>query len=117
MHLIAFYRVGLGLITSMPRLTKLNAAIFLLPALLTMLVITVYPFVYTVVLSFQKWNLAASSRNQFVGLTNYLSFFTDPDIRDSLWTTVVFVGGCITIELLLGLGLAFLFDTKFKGQE
>jgi ABC-type sugar transport system permease subunit len=57
----------------MPRLTRGDAAIFLLPALLVMLVITLYPFVYTVVLSFHNWNLVAFQPRRFVGLDNYLA--------------------------------------------
>lgn len=101
----------------MPRLSKLNAAIFLLPAMLVMLVITIYPFAYTVVLSFQKWNLAAFGGKQFVGLANYISFFTDPDIASALMITAIYVVGCIVLEFVLGLALAFLFETQFKGQE
>jgi multiple sugar transport system permease protein len=101
----------------MARLTKLNAAIFLLPAVLVMLVITIYPFIYTIVLSFQKWNLGGFGGKQFVGLANYAAFFTDPDVASSLTTTAIYVFGCITLELLLGLSLAFLFEVEFKGQE
>lgn len=101
----------------MPRLSKLNFAIFLLPAVLTMLVITVYPFLYMVVLSFLKWDLGGFGGKTFIGLDNYISFFTDPDILASVLVTVIYVGCSIFLQLALGLGLAFLFDTKFRGQE
>jgi ABC-type sugar transport system permease subunit len=42
----------------MQRLTRHDAIIFLAPALLVMLTITLYPFVYTLLLSFHDWNLA-----------------------------------------------------------
>ena len=78
----------------MPRLTWGDAAIFLLPALLVMLVITLYPFVYTVVLSFHNWNLAAFQPPRFVGLDNYLAFFNDPDVWRALRVTALYVLGC-----------------------
>lgn len=101
----------------MPRLTWSDAAIFLAPALVVMLVITVYPFVYTLILSFQDWNLAASHGRRFVGLDNYVGFFTDPDVWHALRVTGMYVGACVGIEFFLGLAIAFLFDTRFKGHE
>lgn len=101
----------------MQQLTKSNAAIFLLPAVLTMLAITVYPFIYALVLSFQHWDLAGSGGKRFVGLDNYISFFADPDIWRSLRITAVYVSLCLLIEFSFGLALAFLFDTTFRGEE
>ncbi len=101
----------------MPKLTLSNAAIFLLPAIITMLAITVYPFVYTVVLSFQSWNLGGFGGRSFVGLDNYIAFFTDPDVWRSLRITAVYVFSCLLIQFALGLGLAFLFDVSFRGEN
>ena len=100
----------------MPRLNWGDAAIFLLPALLVMLVITLYPFVYTVVLSFHNWNLAAFQPRRFVGLDNYLAFFKDPDVWRALWVTALYVLGAVGVELVLGIAIAFLFDVGFRGE-
>jgi multiple sugar transport system permease protein len=100
----------------MPQLTRGDAAIFLLPALLVMLVITLYPFVYTFVLSFHDWNLAAFHPWRFVGLDNYVRFFTEPDVWRALRVTTVYVLCCVGIELLLGIAIAFLFDVGFRGE-
>ena len=43
-----------------------------------MLVIALYPFVYTVVLSFHGWNLAAFQPRRFVGLANYFASSATP---------------------------------------
>jgi multiple sugar transport system permease protein len=101
----------------MQQLTRSNAAIFLLPALLTMLAITVYPFVYALILSFQSWNLGGAAGRRFVGLDNYIAFFTDPNIWRSLKVTAVYVTACLTLEFALGLGLAFIFDQTFRGES
>jgi multiple sugar transport system permease protein len=101
----------------MPRLTRGDAAIFLLPAVLVMLVIALYPFVYTVVLSFHNWNLAAFQPRRFVGFNNYLAFFTDPDVWRALKVTALYVLGSVGIELVLGITIAFLFDAGFRGES
>lgn len=100
----------------MPRLSLRDALIFLAPAVTVMLLITVYPFVYTLILSFQDWNLAAFRDPRFVGLDNYLRFLTDPDIRQALRVTALYVTACVGLELVLGMAIAFLFDTGFKGE-
>lgn len=101
----------------MPRLTPRDAALFLAPAFLVMLVITLYPFLYTLVLSFHDWNLAAFHDKKFVGLANYVEFFTNPDVWHALRVTAVYVVSCVSIELVLGIAIAFLFDTAFRGAE
>jgi multiple sugar transport system permease protein len=101
----------------MPRLTKRDAVLFLAPAFLVMLVITLYPFLYTLHLSFHDWNLAAFHDKRFVGLANYIEFLTNPDVWHALRVTALYVIGCVTIEVVLGLSIAFLFDTAFRGAE
>ena len=101
----------------MQKLTPGNAAIFLLPAIVTMLVITVYPFVYTVVLSFQQWNLGGFGGRTFVGLDNYIAFFRDADVWRSLRVTATYVFFALLIQFALGLGLAFVFDVAFRGDN
>jgi multiple sugar transport system permease protein len=100
----------------MQSLTKKDLAIFLLPAVAVMLLITVYPFVYSLILSFQEWNLSGFHGRRFVGLSNYISFFTDPDIGRSIVVTAIYVASCLVTEFIVGLGLAFIFDVKFKGE-
>ena len=100
----------------MQRLTLRDALVFLAPAVAVMLVITVYPFVYTLILSFHDWNLAAFRDQRFVGLDNYLRFFADPDVRHALRVTAVYLIACVGIELVLGMAIAFLFDAGFRGE-
>lgn len=53
----------------------------------------------------------------FIGLTNYLDLFRDPrfqiDIRNQVIFTILFVGGC----LILGLIMAILLDQNLKGES
>jgi multiple sugar transport system permease protein len=100
----------------MQRLTRHDAIIFLAPALLVMLTITLYPFVYTLLLSFHDWNLATFGAKRFVGFKNYLAFFANPDVWHALRVTAVYVFGCVGIEFVLGLAIAFLFDRGFRGE-
>ena len=90
---------------------------FVGPALAFMLIVAICPLIYSIYLSFQDWNLARPNSIHFVGLRNYLAFFRDPDVWHSIVTTGIYVGSCMVIEVALGLGIAFLFDTNFKGES
>lgn len=101
----------------MQKLTRGDALFFLAPALVVMLVITLYPVLYTFHLSLHDWNLAAFHGKRFVGLKNYLDFIVNPDVWHALRVTAVYVSACVGIEVALGLAIAFLFDTRFRGEE
>ena len=46
---------------------------YLLPALLSILVVTCLPIVYTVIISFTNYNMYHLSDFSFIGLENYLT--------------------------------------------
>ena len=95
---------------------KTSIFYFVGPALVLMLVVAIGPLLYSVFLSFHHWNLAKAHSFQFVGLANYLSFFTDSSIWHSVGRTIIYVGACMVLEVALGLGIAFLFDSNFRGE-
>ena len=91
--------------------------LYLGPALLVMLTMTVYPFVYTVILSLSRWNLTFARPQTFIGLANYQAILGSSDFWQSAEKTFWYVGGCLTIEFLLGISIAFLLDTQFIGRS
>jgi multiple sugar transport system permease protein len=50
----------------------------------------------------------------FVGADNFLRMLTDPQFRIGLWNTVFFTVVSVSIEFLLGLGLALLLDRHIR---
>jgi multiple sugar transport system permease protein len=91
--------------------------LYLGPALLVMMTMTVYPFVYTVVLSLSRWNLTFARPRVFIGFANYQAILGSSDFWESAGRTFWYVGGCVTIEFLLGVVIAFLLDTQFIGRS
>ncbi|MEA3162656.1 MAG: multiple sugar transport system permease protein, partial [Verrucomicrobiota bacterium] len=87
--------------------------LYLGPALLVMLTMTVYPFVYTVVLSLSRWNLTFARPRTFIGFANYQAILGSSDFWNSAGRTFWYVGGCVTTEFVLGVSIAFLLDTQF----
>ncbi len=92
--------------------------LFILPSLLFVLAMMVFPIGYTVWLSFNEWNGSATRSPQGVGLSNYTNLLTaDPRFWDSVLRTFLFSIGAVVAELLLGLGIALLLQGKFLGQN
>lgn len=88
----------------------------LLPALIFTIVATQIPFLITIWYSLRSWNLLNPDSNDFVGLRNYVSIFTDRTFRQVALNSVGYTLGCVTLAMLLGIGLALLLDRKFLGQ-
>lgn len=71
-----------------------------------------YPLVFGVQLSFTNMNLYHFLQYQYVGLKNYLSVLTDPELYTTAWRTVVWTVVNVTLTVLIGLGLAILLNRK-----
>lgn len=71
-----------------------------------MLVVTVYPILYAVWLSFFRYDLRFPERRTFVGLHNYASVLTSGVWWESVLNTLIITGGSVSVELVLGMALA-----------
>ncbi|CAN5134754.1 sugar ABC transporter permease [soil metagenome] len=76
------------------------------PAVIAMLLVTVYPILYAVVLSVQKVDLRFPDESGFVGLSNYAAVLTSPLWWQDLFNTAIVTVTSVSIELVLGMGLA-----------
>lgn len=82
--------------------------IFIWPAALWVLVFTIFPLFYGLRLSL--YNVKIGFPDVFIGLKNYLSFFTDYYAFNSLKVTLIFVIVGVAIEMTLGMLTALLFN-------
>lgn len=81
---------------------------FLLPALLVLGVLSLYPLIYSVVLSFFDWNWG--KHMNFVGLRNYVNLLGGYEFWRVLWQTIYFALGAVIAEVILGLLLALVVN-------
>lgn len=80
-----------------------------LPAALILFAITIYPLIYSLRISFFRYDLTSGADPAFIGLDNYARLlFEDPRFWGSLGKTSYLVVAGILIQLVLGLGLASL---------
>jgi multiple sugar transport system permease protein len=89
--------------------------VFLLPAVVWILVFTIFPLLYAIYTSF--FSFRYGKINQFVGLDNYGRLFTDANLHGALWITLTFVAVTVTVEMLLGFGLAHVFSREIYGKN
>jgi multiple sugar transport system permease protein len=82
-----------------------------LPALLVCIGILV-PFFTAVIYSFQRYRLSQPWARQFNWGENYLNFFTDPGFWNTLKVSLLYAGVTVTLELMLGLGIALLLQRR-----
>lgn len=86
---------------------------FLIPTLLTLSLLVALPVFYVIYQSFTDATLLGASSN-FVGLTNYAElFFNDSRFWNSVRVTLILSAGTVTLQLLIGLGLAILLHHEF----
>ena len=82
---------------------------FVLPAVLMLLLVGIYPTVFALVTSFRQYSLVRTRDGfPFVGLANYASVLQDGSVWNALGTTGRFFVTVMPLELALGLGIALL---------
>ncbi len=97
---------------------RLTPYLFLAPAGIVLAVALFYPICYMIYASFLDWNPSQRiGEAEFVGVRNYLKLFTDEAFRESLWVTLKFAAVVVTIEMILGVGLALLLDRNIRGMS
>lgn len=83
--------------------------LFLAPAIIYLLIMSIYPFVYSLYLSTTRRNLARPYQEGFIGLENYRTLFTDDLFQTAIENTLKLTVGSIAIELILAFFIARLF--------
>ncbi|NBW25458.1 MAG: sugar ABC transporter permease, partial [Betaproteobacteria bacterium] len=93
------------------------AWIFIGPTMLLLLAINIFPLIWTVKLSFTNFRANRPNASPVdVGIDNYVSVLTDPDVWAAMQTTAHFVFWTILLQTLIGFALAYLIDRKFRGH-
>lgn len=90
------------------------AYIMIAPTIIGLVILNVYPFIQTFVMSFSStkafggWN--------FTGLDNYITMFSESEFWKATWNTIYFCILTVPIGVFLALLVAVLLNTKIKGR-
>ena len=85
--------------------------LFVLPSLIGFIVFFLFPVLFSLILSFCKWDLTSGFSNiKFTGLGNYLGFSTDVWFTDSMKNSLIFTATTVIIGISLSLVIAVILN-------
>lgn len=90
--------------------------LMLLPTLLLITFIILYPTVSGVLLSFKNYSIFNFGNVEWIGLENFKEIFSDFFYMDIVWNTVKWIFFSVFFQLILGFILALLMKEPFKGR-
>jgi len=91
------------------------AYVLILPTVLGIVLVNVYPLAYAVLISFQEKKLSVAG-TRFIGFENYTRLLADPEILNALRISLVFVVCSVVFSFLIGLMLALLLNRRMPGR-
>lgn len=97
---------------------RLTPYMFLAPAAAVLAVALMYPIGYMIYASFLDWNPSQRiGEAEWIGLRNYTNLLNDPNFLESFGVTLKFASIVVTLEMLIGVGLALLLDRNIRGMS
>ncbi|XSC45582.1 carbohydrate ABC transporter permease [Bradyrhizobium sp. RDT10] len=90
--------------------------LLLLPAMLLLAGLTLYPVLYGVWLSLHHKH-SFFPQQSWAGLENYWFLITDPEFSESVWRGVVYSVSTITLQIIIGVGAALALNQHFPGRS
>ena len=90
---------------------------FLLPLIVILAMLTIYPFIYLLINSTRSTYLADPGSNRFIGVQNYLSMLKDARFYNAIKNTLIYTCLAVGIEFTIGLCVAIVLDRNFAGRD
>ncbi|MBG9980477.1 sugar ABC transporter permease [Facklamia sp. DSM 111018] len=94
-----------------------NFILLVAPALFSLLVVILIPFVMGIYYSFTDWGGIVKPEANFVFLDNYMQSFADSRFRYSLMVTFIFAFFNIIVINLVSFALALIVSSQLKGRD
>ena len=91
--------------------------VLLIPALLVVALVAIYPLGKTIYYSFTNQEfLQGIEPTKWVGLENYRTLWHDTIFRNAVWETIKFTLITVAFEFVLGMIIALVVNSSFKGR-
>jgi len=84
--------------------TSVSPYLYIIPSVLLVSIFLLYPVVFTIYISFTKWNIISAPA--FVGLSQYVGLFRESALLNSFRNTLIWTGATLLIPIPLSLLLA-----------
>jgi len=93
------------------------AWVLLIPALVVVALVAIYPLGKTIYYSFTNQEfLQGIEPTKWVGLENYRTLWHDTIFRNAVWETIKFTLITVAFEFVLGMIIALVVNSSFKGR-
>lgn len=114
-HELAPPKVG-AMASDMQRERTRLAWLLLAPTIIVIIFVALWPLMQTFAYSFTDARLGSMRPVHFVGLRNYVDLLTDRRFLSSITLTVAFAAVTVVFEFGLGLVIALVINSNFKGR-
>lgn len=102
----------------MHSIAKYEPYLYLLPAISILCAFLLFPFVWNIYISTHGVSITTILKEwEFVGLDNFIQVLNDPNFHTSIKISVIFVGGSVAFQFLIGLLIASLLNQNIKGKQ
>jgi trehalose/maltose transport system permease protein len=110
-------RRGRRPITERARAERRLAWLLCAPAVAVMALVAIYPIVYAVYLSFQRYDLRFPDNQSWIGVDNYTTILSSTDLWwQAFGVTVLITVVSVAIELALGMAVAIVMHRAIFGR-
>ena len=86
------------------------------PSMVMIALVAAYPIIYALWLSLHEYSVRVAGLSRWAGFRNYTEALSNPDFWDAMVTTLVFSAASVSLEFLIGLGMALCMHEAFRGQ-
>ena len=90
--------------------------LFILPAALFVVSLTVFPLLFGLLIAFSNWNLSSLAGRQFNGTANLVQMWHDPFYWNALGNMVIYVAA-ILVEYAIAFGLALILAGQIRARK
>jgi len=111
-----FWATSLGIAQVLIRGEQGKRALFVLPAVLFVVSVVVFPLLFGLYISFTDWNLSSLTGRKFNGLDNVRQMLGDPFYWNALKNMVYYVLA-ISVEYAIAFGLALLLNAQIRARK
>ncbi|MDJ0957405.1 MAG: sugar ABC transporter permease [Arenicellales bacterium] len=90
--------------------------LFIIPTIVFLILINVFPLLWSLYLSFHEWRANSADDPVFVGIQNYREVLNDSNFWDTFTLTAQYVVYAVIGEVMVGFGIALLLNRSMRGK-
>jgi multiple sugar transport system permease protein len=97
---------------------KYEPYLYLLPAISILCVFLLFPFIWNIYISTHGVSITTILKEwEFVWFDNFIQVLNDPNFHTSIKVSIIFVGGSVAFQFLIGLVISSLLNQNIKGKQ